>query len=35
LTDEDIARARAYVEDAWRRLVEMLASFQKEAMRKT
>jgi hypothetical protein len=35
LTDEDIARARAYVEDAWRRLVEMLMSFQKDVMRRT
>jgi hypothetical protein len=35
LTDEDIARARAYVEEAWRRLVEMLMSFQKDVMRKT
>ena len=35
LTDEDIARARAYVEEAWRRLVEMLMNFQKDVMRKT
>jgi hypothetical protein len=35
LSDEDIARARAYVEEAWRRLVEMLTSFQKDVMRKT
>lgn len=35
LSDEDIARARAYVEEAWRRLVEMLSSFQKDVMRKT
>jgi len=32
---EDIARARAYVEEAWRRLVEMLMNFQKDVMRKT
>jgi hypothetical protein len=35
LSDADIARARAYVEEAWRRLVEMLTSFQKDVMRKT
>ena len=35
LTDGDIARARAYVEEAWRRLVEMLMSFQKDVMRRT
>jgi len=31
---EDIERARAIIEDAWRRLVEMLANFQKDMMRK-
>ena len=35
LTEEDISRARAYVEEAWRRLVEMLMNFQKDVMRKT
>lgn len=35
LKPEDIARARAYFEDAWRRLVEMLQNFQKDVMRKT
>jgi hypothetical protein len=35
VTDEDIARARAFVEEAWRRLVEMLTNFQKDVMRKT
>ena len=35
VSDEDIARARAYVEEAWRRLVEMLTNFQKDVMRKT
>jgi hypothetical protein len=35
VTDEDIARAHAYVEEAWRRLVEMLTNFQKDVMRKT
>lgn len=32
---EDIEHARAYLEDAWRRLVEMLLNFQKDVMRKT
>ena len=35
LTDEDVARARAYMEDTWRRLVDMLMNFQKDVMRKT
>lgn len=30
----DIERARAIIEDAWRRLVEMIANFQKDMMRK-
>jgi len=34
-TTEDVARARAYIEDAWRRLVEMLMNFQKDVMRRT
>jgi len=32
---EDVERARTYLEDAWRRLVEMLMNFQKDVMRKT
>lgn len=32
---DDVARARAYLEDAWRRLVEMLMNFQKDVMQKT
>jgi hypothetical protein len=35
LTDEEIARARAYMQDAWRRLVEMLMHLQKDMMQKT
>ena len=35
VADEDVARARAYVEEAWRRLVEMLMNFQKDVMRKS
>jgi hypothetical protein len=35
VSDEDIARARAFVEETWRRLVEMLMNFQKDVMRKT
>jgi hypothetical protein len=35
LSDEDIASARTFVEEAWRRLVEMLTNFQKDMMRKT
>jgi len=31
---EDIARARVAVENAWRRLVEMIVNFQKDVMRK-
>ena len=33
-TQEDIARAREYLEGAWRRLVEMVAAMQKDIMRK-
>ncbi len=33
LSEEDVARARAALEDAWRRLVDMIVNFQKE-MRK-
>jgi len=33
-TSEDIERARIAIEDAWRRLVEMLANFKKDMMRK-
>jgi hypothetical protein len=33
-TSEDIERARVIIEDAWRRLVEMLANFQQDMMRK-
>jgi hypothetical protein len=32
---DDVARARAYLEDTWRRLVEMLMNFQKDVMQKT
>jgi hypothetical protein len=31
---EDLARARAAFENAWRRLVEMIVNFQKDMMRK-
>jgi cell division protein FtsB len=31
---EDVERARAAIESAWRRLVEMIANFQKDMMRK-
>jgi hypothetical protein len=34
-THEDIARARAFVADAWHRLVDMLANLQKDVMRKS
>ncbi len=33
-TAEDIARARAFLEDSWRRLVEMLVNIQKDMMRR-
>ncbi|HXZ22319.1 MAG TPA: hypothetical protein VEH78_06095 [Pseudolabrys sp.] len=33
-TQEDIARVRDFVEDAWRRLVEMITTVQKDMMRK-
>jgi hypothetical protein len=33
-SQEDIARARAAVESAWRRLVDMIENFQKDMMRK-
>ncbi|HUL90580.1 MAG TPA: hypothetical protein VLU23_20650 [Pseudolabrys sp.] len=33
-TQQDIARAREYLEEAWRRLVEMVVSVQKDIMRK-
>ena len=31
---EDIERARGAIENAWRRLVDMLVNFQKDMMRK-
>ncbi len=31
---EDIARARAAIEHAWHRLVDMIVNFQKDMMRK-
>ena len=31
---EDIDRARAAIENAWRRLVDMIMNFQKDMMRK-
>ena len=34
-THEDIARAQAFVADAWHRLVDMLANLQKDVMRKS
>ena len=34
-TQEDMARAREFLEDAWRRLVEMFGSVRKDIMRKT
>ena len=33
-TQQDIARAREYLEEAWRRLVEMVVNVQKDIMRK-
>jgi hypothetical protein len=33
-THEDIARARTAIEDAWRRVVDMLVNFKKDMMRK-
>lgn len=33
-TQQDIARARAYLEETWRRLVEMVVAMQKDIMRK-
>jgi cell division protein FtsB len=33
-TREDIERARVVIEDAWRRLVEIIVTFQKDMMRK-
>jgi hypothetical protein len=33
-TQQDLARARDFLEDAWRRLVEMIANIQKDIMRK-
>jgi len=33
-TREDMARARAFIEDTWRRLVEMINTVQKDMMRK-
>ncbi len=33
-TQEDIARARDFVEETWRRLVEMIMTMQKDMMRK-
>jgi len=33
-THQDILRARDYLEDAWRRLVEMIISMQKDIMRR-
>lgn len=33
-SDEDIARARAAIENAWRRLMDMITDFQKDMMRK-
>ena len=32
-SDEDIARARAYIEETWRRLVDMIDRLQKDMMR--
>lgn len=34
-TREEIEQARAFVEDAWRRLVDMLMTMQKDIMRKS
>jgi hypothetical protein len=34
-TQEDMARAREFLEDTWRRLVEMFGSVRKDIMRKT
>ena len=31
---DDVERARAAIESAWRRLVELIANFQKDMMRK-
>jgi cell division protein FtsB len=33
-TQQDMARAREYLEEAWRRLVEMIVTIQKDIMRK-
>lgn len=33
-TQEDMARARSFVEDTWRRLVDMIVTIQKDMMRK-
>jgi len=33
-TAEDVARARAFIADAWHRLVEMLVAIEKDMMRK-
>lgn len=33
-TQQDIARAREYLEETWRRLVEMIVTIQKDIMRK-
>lgn len=33
-TQEDIDRARAFIEDTWRRLMEMIVNIQKDMMRK-
>jgi hypothetical protein len=32
---EDVARARAFIADTWRRLVEMIESWQKDVLRKS
>jgi hypothetical protein len=33
-TDEDIARARDFIEKTWRHLIEMIVTIQKDMMRK-
>jgi cell division protein FtsB len=33
-TQQDMARAREYLEETWRRLVEMIVTIQKDIMRK-
>jgi hypothetical protein len=33
-SEQDIARARAYIEETWRRLVDMIDQLQKDMMRK-